>query len=97
MPDYFKNHALLLMEPWCFHPAQVARMTPEQVDELYLKPAKRVGEIMKKERGQDDEVINPFADNNVTFNEFANKIRALSPGLTDERVRELWQQHLASE
>lgn len=95
MPDYFKNHALLLMEPWCFHPSQVARMTPEQVGELYLKPAQRLAEQMRKTGDGDDEIVDPFQAK--TFNEFANKIRALSPHKTDDDIRTLWQQHLASE
>lgn len=88
------NHAKLLLEPWCMTPAQVARLTPEQVDELYLKPATRLAEQMRAD-GKDDEVIDPFTSD--TFEEFANKIRGLSPNISDERVEELWRQHQAGE
>lgn len=49
IPPGFALHARLLQEPWCLAVDQVARLTAEQVVELYLKPA---AEAAKRLKGQ---------------------------------------------
>jgi hypothetical protein len=47
-PAGFALHALLLQEPWCFAPDQVARLTAWQVEHLYLRPAAERAKQMKR-------------------------------------------------
>lgn len=39
----------LAQEPWCFHPDQIARLTDWQVVNLYLKPAAKRADAMRRE------------------------------------------------
>lgn len=47
IPPGFQAHARLLQEPWCLTVDQVAKLTAEQVVELYLKPAAKAAERLK--------------------------------------------------
>jgi hypothetical protein len=42
----------LAQEPWCFHPDQIARLTDWQIMNVYLRPAVKRSEQMRKEMKQ---------------------------------------------
>lgn len=49
---------MLLSEPWCFTPSQIADLTPWQVEHCYLRPARERAERMEsgdkpKRKGHD--------------------------------------------
>ncbi len=39
----------LAQEPWCFHPNQIARLTDWQIINVYLKPAAKRAEAMRRD------------------------------------------------
>ncbi len=50
----------LAQEPWCFHPSQIAELTDWQVMELYIRPAVKRAEELKKDVDR-DRAESPFS------------------------------------
>lgn len=101
VPLVFHNHAKLLLEPWCLTPAQVARLTQEQVAELYLKPAGRINDILKRQRDGEEGVsggANPFAGVK-TYEDFRLVLMSHWPDAerTEDQMRESWKRFNGSD
>ncbi len=51
----------LAQEPWCFHPSQIAELTDWQVMELYIKPAVKRADELKKSMEKNQSSALPFS------------------------------------
>lgn len=86
IPAAFAWHALLLQEPWCLTPAEVARLDERQVRTLFVRPA--ADRAAARDRGGP---AGPGLTTDQEREAFADALLALRPHLTPEQVEERWR------
>lgn len=84
----------MVKEPFCLTPAQIANLTPYQVKHLFFREEKKQPDSLPwfMENGKKDAKGNPVDNEKELFWKVNREWRNLS----EEKVQELWNKHLAS-
>ena len=79
---------MLLQEPWCYRPADVANLTLWQVQELYFKPAHARAKELEQRRAKPEESESGFPID--TYEDFFAGMNEAYPGKPPEHWEAMW-------
>lgn len=96
IPNWYSGHARLLLEPFGKDVEYVDWLTWAQVEELYLKPQRKMIEAMKKASGGDSDDVNSIQDLPGTFEEFVQLCRSRGYSGPEEDLRAAYEQGRAA-